>query len=101
MILILLDRGRFAVVHPCSTFLDRRQVATPQNAKVHKTAKFGGFHSQRTTDYKPIETKFGIKIEHGFALAHLIWPLSVNGARYRSPPNVKICPKLRFFVPER
>jgi len=33
-ILIPLDRERFVVVHPCSTFSDCCQVATPQNAEV-------------------------------------------------------------------
>jgi len=36
-------RGKFVVVHSCSAFSDSRQLATPQNAEVQKTAKFGGF----------------------------------------------------------
>jgi len=35
-----LDSGRFVVVHPCSTFSVRRQLATPQNAEVQIMAKF-------------------------------------------------------------
>ena len=42
-ILIPLDRGRFVVVHTCSTFSDCCQLATPLNAEVQKTAKIGGF----------------------------------------------------------
>ena len=38
-ILIPLDRGRFVVVHPCSTFSDCCQLAMPLNAEVQKTAK--------------------------------------------------------------
>ena len=38
-ILILLDRGRFVVVHPCSTFSDCRQLVTPQDAEVQKAAQ--------------------------------------------------------------
>jgi len=48
-ILIPLDRGRFVVVHPCSTFSDCCQLATPLNAEVQKMAKIGGFHHQRAT----------------------------------------------------
>jgi len=46
-----LDRGRFVVVHPYSTFSDRRQLATSQNAEVNKMVKFGGFRRQRATKY--------------------------------------------------
>ena len=42
-ILIPLDSGRFVVVHPCSTFSDCCQLATPLNAEVPKTAKNWGF----------------------------------------------------------
>ena len=53
-ILIPLDRGRFVVVHPCSTFSDCCQLATPLNAEIQKTAKIVFF-----CRHKPIETKFG------------------------------------------
>ena len=43
MILMPLDRGRFVVVHPCSTFSDCRQLSTSLNAEVQKTAKIGFF----------------------------------------------------------
>ena len=33
MILMSLDRGRFVVVHPCSTFSDCRQLSTSLNAE--------------------------------------------------------------------
>ena len=39
MLLMPLDRGRFVVVHPCSTFSDCRQLSTSLNAEVQKTAK--------------------------------------------------------------
>ena len=42
-ILMLLDRGRFVVVHSCSTFSDCSQLSTPLNTEVQKTAKIGGF----------------------------------------------------------
>ena len=42
-ILMPLDRGRFVVVHSCSTFSDCCQLATALNAEVQKTAKIGGF----------------------------------------------------------
>jgi len=36
-------RGRIAVMHVCSTFSDRRQLATPQNAEKNKMVKYGVF----------------------------------------------------------
>ena len=41
--LMPLDRGRFVVVHPCSTFSDCCQLATPLNAEVQKNRKNWGF----------------------------------------------------------
>jgi len=41
-ILMPLDRGRFVVVHPCSTFWDCCQSATPLNADVKKNGKNWG-----------------------------------------------------------
>jgi len=43
MILMPLDRGRFVVVHPCSTFSDCRQLSTSLNAEVQKNGKNWGF----------------------------------------------------------
>ena len=42
-ILMPLERGRFVVVHPCSTMSDCCQLATTLNAKVQKITKIGGF----------------------------------------------------------
>jgi len=53
-ILIPSDMGRFA----CSTFSDCRQLATPQNAEVQRTANFGVL-AARGRQNKPTETKFG------------------------------------------
>jgi len=55
--LILLDRGRFVSVHPYSTFSDRCQMATPQNAELQNVAKFGGFGA-RGQQNKLFKTKF-------------------------------------------
>ena len=49
-ILMSLDRGRFVAVHPCSTFSDCCQLATPLNAEVQKTAKIAVFHQQMATE---------------------------------------------------
>jgi len=49
-ILMPLDRGRFVVVHPCSTLSDCCQLATTLNAEVQKAAKIGVFRQQRATD---------------------------------------------------
>ena len=57
-ILIPLGRGRFVVVHLCSTFSDLCQLATPLNAEVQKPAKLG-FFAAKGRQNKPIETKFG------------------------------------------
>jgi len=46
----IIDRGRFVVVHPCSTFSDCCQLVTPLNAEVQKTAKLGVFGRQRATE---------------------------------------------------
>jgi len=45
-----LDRGRFVVVHPCSTLSDYCQLATTLNAEVQTTAKIGVFRQQRATE---------------------------------------------------
>jgi len=57
-ILIPLDRGRFVVVHLCSTFSDCRPLATPLNAKSKIWQKLG-FFVARGRQNKMIETKFG------------------------------------------
>ena len=41
MILMPLDRGRFVVVHPCSTYSDCRQLSTSLNAEVQKRKNWG------------------------------------------------------------
>jgi len=42
-----LDRGRFVVVHPCSTFSDCRQLSTSLNAEVQKKRQKLGFFATR------------------------------------------------------
>jgi len=90
--LMPLDRGRFVVVHPCSTFLGCCQLATPLNAEVQKRQKLIIF-ANRGGQNKPIET-WHVSVYPESAIAHQIWPSSVKGGRYRSPQKVKICPKL-------
>jgi len=46
-----IDRGRFVVVHLCSTFSDCCQLATPLNAEVENMAKIWVFRRQRATAY--------------------------------------------------
>jgi len=43
IILMLLDTGKFVVVHPSSAFSITCQLVMPQNAKVQKTVKFEVF----------------------------------------------------------
>ena len=50
--------GKVCSCVPCSTFSDCSQMATPSNAKVQKTAKFGVFAATGRKN-KLIETKFG------------------------------------------
>ena len=53
-ILMPLGRGRFVVVHPCSTLSDCCQLVTTLNAEVQKIAKIGKnwgfFRRQRATE---------------------------------------------------
>jgi len=49
--LIAVDRGRFVVVHLCSTFSDCCQLATPQNAEVqNKRQKLAIFGRRTATE---------------------------------------------------
>jgi len=57
-ILMLLDRGRFIVVHPCSTFWDWCQLATSHKCRSPKKWQKLGFFAARGWQNKPIETKF-------------------------------------------
>ena len=151
-IFIPLDRGSFVVVHPCSTFSECCQMATPLNAELQKTAKngknwgfsptqddrinqwrrnFAGrrvlwwvcysspnlaligergsvqeppkcqncpklcfFGHRKLTQWAHSDEIWPVSVDFGSALAHQIWTSSVKGGRYRSPPKVKMCPKL-------
>jgi len=55
-ILMPFDSGRFCSCAQCSTFSDRRQLATPQNAEIQKS-KMGPFAAKGRHN-KSIETKF-------------------------------------------
>jgi len=59
-------------VYSRSTFLDRRQLATTQNAAVNEMVKLGVFHRQRATEYRlPVETKFGVMADIQSATAEI------------------------------
>jgi len=45
-----LDKGRFVVLHPCSTLSDCCHLATTLNAEVQKMAKIGVFREQMATE---------------------------------------------------
>jgi len=97
MILIPLDRGRFVVVYLCSAFSDRHQVMTPQ--KVQKTAKLGFFSLPEGGGINQSRQNLSHKCR---SLVCSSTPnLAFIGKEGWSPPNVKICPKLQFFVPGR
>jgi len=59
-VLTPLNRGRFVVVDPYSTFSDCCQLATLQNAEVNKMVKFGVL-AARGRHSAPLETKSGVK----------------------------------------
>ena len=46
----VMDRGRFVVVHRCSTLSECCQLATTLNSEVQKTAKIGVFRQQMATE---------------------------------------------------
>jgi len=99
-ILMPLDRGRFVVVHPCSTFSDCCQLATPLNAEVQKTAKIGVFPTSSLPERDRINRprlNLARKRTTRSAIAHQIWLLSVKGGWYRSPPKCQNLPKIVFF----
>jgi len=47
---IPFNRGGFVIVHPCSTFSDCCQLATPLTAELQNMAKIGVFRIQRATE---------------------------------------------------
>jgi len=49
------------------------------------------------TEYTDRDEIWHVSVDLGFTLGHKIWPSSVKGGRYMSPPNVEICPELWFF----
>jgi len=61
-----------------------------------------GFIAARGRQNKPIETKFGTYVHYGSAVAHAALNLDLISKRksVQEPPNVKICPKLRFWAAE-
>jgi len=93
----------FGVVQLCSNLLDFRQLATPQNAKVQKTAKFGDFRLARGRQNKPIESK----IWHASVLIPWVCSSTPNaaiigkGTGYSSPQISKFAQNCEFFVPGR
>jgi len=97
-ILMPLDRGRFVVFHPCSTFSYCRQLATPLIAEVQRNGKIWGF--------SPSEGDKINQWRRNFARMRTPWvcyttpnlALISKMGRYRSPPNVKISPKLWFLA---
>jgi len=54
------------------------------------------FGYRKPTQWTHSDEIWPVSLDLGSALAHQIWPSSAKGGRYRSPINVKICPKLFF-----
>ena len=59
--------------------------------------KMVGFGHRKPTQRTHLDAIWPVSVDLGSALAHQIWPSSVKGGRCRSPPNMKNCPKFRFF----
>jgi len=96
-ILIPLDRGRFVVVCACLTFADCRQLATPQNAKVQKMAKFREFSLPAGDRINWSRWNLVCKLRPWSTLAYQIWPSSVKGL-CTGAPKCQNLPKIVFFV---
>ena len=88
-ILIPLDRGRFVVVHPRSTFSVHCQFVAPQNCEV-KNGEIWVFSLLEGNRINQLREILQISIAHGSNLAYQILPSLEKGAWYRSPQNVKI-----------
>jgi len=93
-----LDRGRFVVVHQCSTLSYCCQLATTLIAENQKNGKNWGFsptEGDRKTDPDEI---WHISVYRGSAIAHQIWPSSVKRGRYRSPQMSKFAQNCGFLT---
>ena len=64
---------------------------------VQKTAKIVFFRRHRTTEYTNQDEIWHVSVDRGSAIAHQIWPSSVKGGRYRSPPKCQNLPKILVF----
>ena len=91
-----LDRGRFIVGQPCSTFSVCCQFATPLNAEVQKTPTIGGFSP---TDGDRINRSRRNLARKRTPWVCYIIPL-VKGGRYRSPQISKFAKNCGFWLPE-
>jgi len=83
-------------VYSRSTFLDRRQLATTQNAAVNEMVKLGVFHRQRATEYRlPVETKFGVMADIQSATAEIRRGKKKKKKERKKKPqgkNIMVCP---------
>ena len=59
-------------MHLHSAYSIRRQLATPQNAEVPKTAKFGGFCCSSATEYTDQDEIWHTSVDDGSLLAYQI-----------------------------
>jgi len=95
-ILMPLDRGRFVVVHPCSTLSDCCQLATTLNAKVQKCQKLG---------FSPTEGDRINRSRRNLARKRIPWVcystphLALIGKRgsVQEPPKSQNLPKIVVF----
>ena len=74
----------------------RGRYRSPQNVKM--LPKIVVFGHRKPTQWTHSDEIWPESVDLGSALAHQIWPSSVKAVRYRSPKNVKICPKLWFLT---
>ena len=62
-----------------------------------KIAQNCGFWPPEAGTVNTSDEIWPVSVDLGSALAHQIGISAVIGDRYRSPPNIKNCPKLWFF----
>jgi len=63
-----------------------------------KTAKFGVFYHPSATEQTDRDKTWHVSVDLGSTPTYQIWPLSVNGARYRNP-QMSTFAKIAVFHP--
>jgi len=103
-ILMPIDRGRFVVVHPCSTFWDWCQLATSLNAAVPKTAKISknwGFLPSQDDRIKRLRRNFaGRRVPRVCYSSPNLALIGKRGLVQEPPKMSKFAQNCGFWPPE-